>query len=138
MSIFGGREGWRLEQRQADPSVAGIVEHPRHAEFVAEFGEGGAPEALVQGGYDMAAGGEAVEKRIDLLVAGAVEAKVYGVTGLEGVADHVGAHEEGGAVFGEGAVEDQGTFFGGHLGGHGRFGDLLKLEVAFEAFLIEG
>lgn len=91
----------------------------------------------MEGDFDLAAGGEAVEEGIDLLVAGAVEAEVYGVTGAEVVADHVGAHEEDGAVFGEGAVEDVGAFFGGHASGHGGFGDFLEFEVAFEALLVE-
>jgi len=73
----------------------------------------------------MAAGGKAVKEGVDLLVAAAIETEVYGVAGLEAVADHVGSHEEGGTVFGQGAMEDEGAFFGGHFGGHGRFGDLL-------------
>ena len=85
----------------------------------------------MEGDFDVAAGGEAVKDGIDLLVAAAVEAKHDRVTGLEGVTDHIGAHEEGVAVFGQGAVEDERTFFGGHFGGHGGFGDFLQLKLAF-------
>jgi len=87
------------ELRDATLSVAGIVEHPVHAEFVFEFAVGGAPEALVEGDFDVAAGRKAIEDGVDFLVAAAVEAQHDRVTGLEGVADHVGAHEEGVAVF---------------------------------------
>jgi len=125
------------ELRDATLSVAGIVEHPVHAEFVFEFAVGGAPEALVEGDLDLTAGGQAAEDGVDLLVGSAVEAKHDRVAGLEGVADHVGAHEEGVAVFGQGAVEDERTFFGGHFGGHGGFAYLLELEVAFKTFLVE-
>lgn len=123
--------------RYANPSVAGIVEHPGYAEFVTEFAVGGAPETLMQGSFDLAAGGEAIKKGIDLPVAVAVEAEVHRVAGLEAVADHVGAHEEDCTVFGEGAVEDQGALFGGHFCGEGGFGDLLEFEVAFEALLVK-
>ena len=34
-------------------------------------------------------------------------------------------------------MEDKGTFFGRHFCGHGRLGDLLQLEIGFEAFLIK-
>jgi len=53
----------------------------------------------VQGDFDVTSGGEAVEDGVDLLVAAAVEAEHDRVAGLEGVADHIGAHEEGVAVF---------------------------------------
>ena len=92
----------------------------------------------MEGDFDVAAGGEAGKEGIYLVVAGAIEAEVHGVTGLEAVADHVGSHKEDGAVLGKGAMEDEGAFFGGHFCGHRRFGDFLELEVAFEAFLIEG
>jgi hypothetical protein len=119
------------------PSVAGVVEHPVHAEFVAEFAVSGAPEALVERDFDLAAGGEAIEDGVDLLVAAAVEAKHNRVAGMEGAADHVGAHEQAVAVPGQGAMEDEGAFFGGHFGGHGGFGDFLEFEIAIEAFLVE-
>jgi hypothetical protein len=92
----------------------------------------------VQWDFDLAAGGKTVKESVDLLVAMAVEAEVYRVAGLKAVTDHVGSHEEGGAVFGQGAMQDEGTFFRGHFGSHGRFADLLELEVAFEALLVEG
>ena len=92
----------------------------------------------MQGRYDVAAGGEAVEEGVDLLIAGAAKAKVHGVPGMKRVTDHVGAHEEGGAVFREGAMEDEGALFGRHFGRHRGFGDLLELKVGFKAFLIKG
>jgi hypothetical protein len=92
---------------------------------------------LVERDFDQAAGGKAVKKGVDLLVAVAVETEVYRVAGLEAVADHVRPHEQGGAVFGQGAMQDEWTFFRGHFSGHGRFGDLLELKVAFEALLVE-
>jgi len=88
------------ELRDATLSVAGIVEHPVHAEFVFEFAVGRAPEALVEGNFDVAAGGEAIEDSVDFLVAAAVEAKGDRVAGVEGVANHVGTQEKNMAVFG--------------------------------------
>ena len=35
-------------------------------------------------------------------------------------------------------MKNERAFFGGHFGGHRRFPNLLELEVAIEAFLIEG
>lgn len=48
--------GLSLESGNDYPSVAGIVQHPGNAEFVFDLAEGGAPEALMQGHFDLAAG----------------------------------------------------------------------------------
>ena len=91
----------------------------------------------MQGHFDLAAGGQAGEKIIDLLITAAVQAEANPVTGEESVAHHIGAHQHHDAVARQAAVEDIGARFGWHLGCHRRFGDFLEVEIAAEAFLVE-
>jgi hypothetical protein len=115
-----------------------VIEHPRHPIFVDEFAEGSAPETLMEGCFYRAVDGEFLEEAADLLVGAAIEAEEYRITGFGVCAEHIGAHDQGFAIFREAAVEDIGAQLGGHLRGHWRFGYFLQAEVTAEALLVEG
>lgn len=115
-----------------------MIEHPGHAIFVDEFTEGGAPETLMERCFFGTVGGEFLEEGVDLLVGAAIEAEEDRSTGFGICAEHIGAHDQGFAIFREAAVEDIGAQLGRQLGGHWRFRYFLQAEVAAEALLVEG
>jgi len=92
----------------------------------------------MQGCFDLTAGGQAGKKIIDLFVAATVKAENHDITGPEGVAHHIGAHQHDDAITRQAAVEDIRACLRRHLSGHRRFGDFLEVEVAVQAFLVEG
>ena len=115
-----------------------VDEFPEHPEFIGEFSIGGAPKALVQGHFYLAAGREAGEELVDLFVGGAFDTEDHRVSRLQAFPDHVGPHHQQDAVLCETAVEDIGRGFGGHLHGEGGLGYFLQGQVTSQALLVEG
>jgi hypothetical protein len=115
-----------------------VIEHPEHAVFVDELAEGSTPETLMERCFYGAVGGEFFEEGVDLFVGTAIQTEEDRITGFGVCAEHIGAHDQGFAVFREAAVEDIGAHLGGHLRGHRGLGHFLEAEVAAEALLVKG